>query len=35
MLGTDFAGLSHIAGLGHAMIGIAMIWFAELSSINQ
>ncbi|MCR1950299.1 MULTISPECIES: DUF2871 domain-containing protein [Clostridium] len=27
VLGTDFAGLSHIAGLGHAMIGIAMIWF--------
>lgn len=27
VLGTDFAGLSHIAGLGHAFLGIAMIWF--------
>ena len=25
--GTDFAGLSHIAGLAHAMLGIALIWF--------
>lgn len=30
VLGTDFAGLSHIAGLGHAMIGIAMIWFVVI-----
>lgn len=25
--GADFAGLSHIAGLGHAILGIALIWF--------
>lgn len=30
VLGTDLAGLSHIAGLGHAMIGIAMIWFVVI-----
>ena len=30
VLGTDFAGLSHIAGLGHAMIGIAMIGFVVI-----
>lgn len=30
VLGTDFAGLSHIAGFGHAMIGIAMIWFVVI-----
>jgi len=30
VLGTDFAGLSHISGLGHAMIGIAMIWFVVI-----
>ena len=37
VLGTDFAGLSHIAGLGHAMIGIAMIWFVVIvnKSIKQ
>ena len=27
VLGTDFAGLSHIAGLGHALLGVALIWF--------
>lgn len=30
VLETDFAGLSHIAGLGHAMIGITMIWFVVI-----
>ena len=25
--GTDFAGLSHIAGLSHAMFGVSLIWF--------
>ena len=24
---TDFKGLSHIAGLGHAILGISLIWF--------
>lgn len=28
--GADFAGLSHIAGLGHAILGISLIWFAIL-----
>lgn len=27
VLGKDFAGLSHIAGLGHAFLGVALIWF--------
>lgn len=27
VLGTDFAGLSHIAGLSHAMLGISLVWF--------
>lgn len=27
VLGSDFAGLSHIAGLGHALLGIALVWF--------
>lgn len=30
VLGKDFLGLSHIAGLGHAMIGAAMIWFVVI-----
>lgn len=25
--GNDFAGLSHIAGLGHAILGVSLIWF--------
>lgn len=25
--GTDFAGLSHIAGLGHAILGASLVWF--------
>lgn len=27
VLGSDFIGLSHIAGLGHALLGIALVWF--------
>lgn len=27
VLGIDFAGFSHIAGLGHAILGISMVWF--------
>lgn len=27
VVGSDFAGLSHIAGLGHAMLGVSLIWF--------
>lgn len=30
VLGTDFAGLSHIAGLAHAMLGISLVWFVIL-----
>ncbi|GAB6167821.1 DUF2871 domain-containing protein [Clostridium carnis] len=26
----NFAGLSHIAGLGHAMLGVALIWFVVI-----
>lgn len=25
--GSDFAGLSHIAGLGHAILGLSLVWF--------
>lgn len=28
--GTDFAGLSHIAGTFHALLGISLIWFMLL-----
>lgn len=28
--GTDFAGLSHIAGLGHAILGVSLIWFTVI-----
>ena len=28
--GTEFAGLSHIAGLGHAILGIALVWFVVI-----
>ena len=27
VLSTDFAGLSHIAGLGHAILGASLVWF--------
>lgn len=30
VLGKDFAGLSHIAGLGHALLGIALVWFVVI-----
>ncbi|WP_066892098.1 DUF2871 domain-containing protein [Clostridium nigeriense] len=30
VLGKDFAGLSHIAGLGHALLGVALIWFVVI-----
>lgn len=32
VLGTDFAGLSHIAGLGHALLGVSMVWFCIITS---
>ncbi|MGL5328742.1 MAG: DUF2871 domain-containing protein [Peptostreptococcaceae bacterium] len=28
--GSEFSGLSHIAGLGHAILGISMIWFVVI-----
>lgn len=28
--GSDFVGLSHIAGLSHAMLGISFVWFATI-----
>lgn len=28
--GIDFNGLSHIAGLGHAVLGISLIWFVVI-----
>ena len=28
--GVDFSGLSHIAGLGHAVLGISLIWFVVI-----
>jgi hypothetical protein len=27
VLGNDFVGLSHIAGLGHVLLSVALIWF--------
>lgn len=27
VLGKDFAGLSHISGLGHVLLSVALIWF--------
>ena len=32
VLGIDFAGFSHIAGLGHAFLGISLIWFSIITS---
>lgn len=32
VLGNDFIGLSHIAGLGHALLGIALIWFIIIAN---
>lgn len=28
--GSDFSGLSHIAGLGHAILGGSLIWFCVI-----
>lgn len=28
--GSDFSGLSHIAGLGHAILGISLVWFCVI-----
>lgn len=28
--GEDMAGLSHIAGLGHAILGVALVWFVVI-----
>ena len=28
--GSDFAGLSHISGLGHAILGISLAWFCVI-----
>lgn len=28
--GSDFNGLSHIAGLGHAILGVSLIWFCVI-----
>ncbi|MCI9260682.1 MULTISPECIES: DUF2871 domain-containing protein [Romboutsia] len=33
VIGSDFVGLSHIAGLGHAILGISLVWF--LAIINK
>ncbi|MGL4799014.1 MAG: DUF2871 domain-containing protein [Cellulosilyticaceae bacterium] len=30
VLGTTVAGLSHIAGLGHALLGMSLVWFMVL-----
>ena len=27
VIGSDFVGLSHIAGLGHAILGVSLVWF--------
>lgn len=27
---SDFTGLSHIAGLGHAILGVSLLWFAVI-----
>lgn len=30
VLGTQFAGMNHISGLAHAMLGASLIWFVVL-----
>lgn len=30
VLGNDFAGLSHIAGLGHVFLTVSLIWFVVI-----
>ena len=32
VLGNDFAGLSHIAGLGHVLLSIALVWFVVIEN---
>ena len=32
VLGSDFAGFSHIAGLGHALLGVSMVWFCLITN---
>ena len=32
-IGSDFVGLSHIAGLGHAILGVSLVWF--LAIVNK
>ena len=33
IIGSDFVGLSHIAGLGHAILGVSLVWF--LAIVNK
>lgn len=33
VIGSDFVVLSHIAGLGHAILGISLVWF--LAIVNK
>ena len=33
VIGSDCVGLSHIAGLGHAILGISLVWF--LAIVNK
>ena len=33
VIGSDFVGLSHIAGLGHAILGVSLVWF--LTIVNK
>lgn len=37
VLGKDFAGLPHIAGTTHALLGITLVWFSIMvnKSINE
>ncbi len=37
VMGSDFSGLSHIAGLGHAILCVSLIWFVFIvnKSIKQ
>ncbi len=30
VLGNDFTGLNHIAGLGHVLLSIALVWFVVI-----
>ena len=33
VIGSDFVGLSHITGLGHAILGVSLVWF--LAIVNK